>query len=51
MISIGERISVVEDSQKTTVVILPKKQPWVVAVMGAWLGMWLCIGGDRKSVV
>ncbi len=45
MISIGERISVVEDSQKTTVVILPKKQPWVVAVMGAWLGMWLCIGG------
>ncbi|MFM7596701.1 MAG: hypothetical protein ACKO4Y_11020, partial [Flavobacteriales bacterium] len=41
---ISERISFIDDATKTTIVILPKKQPWVIALMGAWLGMWVSIG-------
>ncbi len=41
---IGDRISFVDHTTKTTLIILPKKQPWVIALMGAWLAMWLCIG-------
>ena len=44
MNSISERISFIDHSDKTTIVILPKNQPLVVLLMGAWLGMWLCIG-------
>ncbi|MEY4216527.1 MAG: hypothetical protein RLZZ68_983 [Bacteroidota bacterium] len=44
MTEIGERISFVDHGPKTTVVILPKKQPWALALMGAWLSMWLTIG-------
>jgi len=44
MTIISERISFIDHETKTTIVILPKKQPWVIALMGAWLGMWLTIG-------
>ena len=41
----GERISFVDEKDKTTIVIYPDAEGWVKAVMGAWVGMWLCIGG------
>jgi hypothetical protein len=41
---IGERISVVDHSTKTTIVILPHKSAWAISLMGAWLAMWLTIG-------
>ena len=44
MTEISERISFIDHATKTTIVILPKKQPWVIALMGAWLGMWITIG-------
>lgn len=44
MTEISERISFVDHSNKTTIIILPKKQPVVIALMGAWLGMWITIG-------
>jgi len=44
MTVISERISFVDHDAKTTIVILPKKESWVIALMGAWLGMWVSIG-------
>lgn len=44
MAEISERISFIDHATKTTIVILPKKQPWIIALMGAWLGMWITIG-------
>ncbi|MBM3165090.1 MAG: hypothetical protein FJZ80_06470 [Bacteroidetes bacterium] len=44
MTSIGDRISFVDHGQKITIVILPKKQPIAIALMGSWLAMWLTIG-------
>ena len=44
MTEISDRISFIDHASKTTIVILPKKQPWVIALMGAWLGMWITIG-------
>lgn len=44
MAEISERISFIDHPTKTTIVILPKKQPLVIALMGAWLGMWITIG-------
>ncbi|NBU92020.1 MAG: hypothetical protein EBS17_04170 [Flavobacteriia bacterium] len=44
MTEIGDRISFVDHGTKTTIVILPKKQAWAIAAMGAWLAMWLTIG-------
>lgn len=41
---IGERISFVDDKQKTTVVIYPESTSFVKAVMGAWVAMWLSVG-------
>ncbi|MDG1146999.1 MAG: hypothetical protein P8N52_01710 [Crocinitomicaceae bacterium] len=41
---IGERISFVQDKNKTTIVILPEDVTWVKAVMGAWVAMWITIG-------
>jgi len=42
---IGKRISFVEDKAKTTIVIYPENNSLVNAVMGAWVAMWLTIGG------
>ncbi len=41
---IGERISFVDDKEKTTVIIVPERSNFVNAMMGAWLAMWLTIG-------
>jgi hypothetical protein len=41
---IGERISFVDENNKTTIVILPDKKFWINGVMGAWLAMWYTIG-------
>jgi hypothetical protein len=41
---IGERISFVEDKNRTTVVIEPKNIGWMRSLMGAWVFMWLTIG-------
>ncbi|MCR9172913.1 MAG: hypothetical protein NXI10_10490 [bacterium] len=41
---IGERISFVEDKNRTTVVIEPMNAGWVRSAMGAWVFMWLAIG-------
>lgn len=41
---IGERISFLEDKQKSTFVIYPASTPLVKALMGAWFAMWLAIG-------
>lgn len=41
---IGNRISFVDGKGKTTIVILPEKNFFVSALMGAWLTMWLTIG-------
>ena len=45
MKTIGDRISFEDSKAKTTVVIVPEKNLFVNALMGAWLGMWYCIGG------
>ena len=42
---IGERISFSEDKNKLTIVIHPERSGLVNAMMGAWLSMWLVIGG------
>lgn len=42
---IGEHISFDDKQDLTTIVIYPKQQFWVNALMGAWLAMWLSIGG------
>ncbi len=41
---IGERISVVEDKDKSTFVIYPEKKAWATGLIGAWCAMWLSIG-------
>jgi hypothetical protein len=41
---IGNRISVVDAKEKTTIVIHPEKKAWVTALMGAWIFMWYSIG-------
>jgi len=42
---IGNRISFIDQKDKTTIVIDPSKNAWISAIMGAWLGMWYAIGG------
>ena len=42
---LSERISFDEDKQKVTFVIYPEKNGLVRALMGAWFGMWMAIGG------
>jgi len=41
---IGKRISFVDHTHKTTVIIDPEKKFWVNTLMGAWLAMWWVIG-------
>ena len=41
---IGERISFVDDKEKSTFVIYPSSPTWVKGLMGAWCAMWLVIG-------
>lgn len=41
---IGERISFVDDKQKTTFVIYPESKGIVKSLMGAWFAMWIAIG-------
>ncbi|MCO5259250.1 MAG: hypothetical protein M9916_03820 [Crocinitomicaceae bacterium] len=41
---IGERISVVDDKNKTTIIIYPEKRPLITGLMGAWIFMWYGIG-------
>ena len=41
---IGERISFVNDKNKTTIVIEPDKNFWINGLMGSWLAMWYTIG-------
>lgn len=41
---IGERISVVDRKEKTTIVIYPEKKVIVTGLMGAWIFMWYAIG-------
>ena len=41
---IGERISFVDDKNKTTIVIYPENITWVKGAMGAWVAMWFTIG-------
>ena len=45
MKNIGDRISFEASKVKTTVVIVPERNFLVNTLMGAWLGMWYCIGG------
>lgn len=42
---IGKRISFIDDKSKTTIVIYPQDAPIMKALMGAWMAMWLVIGG------
>lgn len=42
---IGKRISFEDGKQKTTIIINPEDIAWLKAVMGAWVGMWMAIGG------
>ncbi|MEJ6686136.1 MAG: hypothetical protein QNK70_02515 [Crocinitomicaceae bacterium] len=44
MKKIGDRISFEDSKFKTTVVIIPERNHFVNMLMGAWLGMWYCIG-------
>ena len=41
---IGERISFVDDKEKSTFVIYPTSETWIKGLMGAWCAMWLVIG-------
>jgi hypothetical protein len=41
---IGSRISFVDHSNKTTIVIEPEKNFWINMMMGAWLAMWYVVG-------
>jgi hypothetical protein len=43
---IGERISFVEDKNRTTIVIYPENKAWVSGLMGAWVAMWYVIGAS-----
>ncbi len=42
---IGERISFVDDKNRTTIIIYPEVKGWISALMGAWVMMWYMIGG------
>jgi hypothetical protein len=42
---IGNRVSFVDDKLKTTIVIQPETSFWIQAIIGAWVAMWLVIGG------
>ncbi len=44
MKSIGDRITFVDEKNRTTIVIHPEKKILVNAFMGAWLAMWHTIG-------
>lgn len=41
---IGERISFVDDKNKTTIVIYPESKAMIKGLMGAWVSMWWTIG-------
>jgi hypothetical protein len=41
---IGNRISIVDDKGKTTIVIRPEDKIWVKSLMGSWTAMWYTIG-------
>jgi hypothetical protein len=41
---IGNRISFVDEKNKTTIIIQPEKNFWINGLMGAWLAMWYTIG-------
>ncbi|HLU88069.1 MAG TPA: hypothetical protein VKZ44_09965 [Taishania sp.] len=41
---IGNRISFVDQKDKTTIVIYPEKKAWMTTLMGAWIFMWYGIG-------
>ena len=41
---IGNRISVVDGKERTTIKILPEKKLIITALMGAWMCMWYSIG-------
>ena len=41
---IGERISFVDDKNRTTIIIDPEVKSWIAALMGAWVMMWYMIG-------
>ena len=41
---IGQRISFVDDKNKSTIVIYPDDKAWVKGLMGAWVSMWMTIG-------
>jgi hypothetical protein len=42
---IGDRISFVDKKGRTTIVIEPENKFWINALMGAWVSMWMMIGG------
>ena len=41
---IGQRISFIDDKQRTTIVIYPQEATWIKGLMGAWFAMWMVIG-------
>ena len=41
---IGKQISFHEDKDRSTFVINPDRNGWVISLMGAWCAMWLTIG-------
>lgn len=41
---IGNRISFVDEKNRTTVVVYPEKKTWITGLMGAWVSMWMVIG-------
>lgn len=41
---IGNRVSVVDVKEKTTIVIHPERKAFITALMGAWIFMWYSIG-------
>lgn len=41
---IGNRISFVDDKEKTSIIITPERSTLNNAMMGAWLAMWFAIG-------
>ena len=41
---IGQRISFIDDKQRTTIVIYPQEATWVKGLMGSWFAMWMVIG-------
>lgn len=42
---IGDRISFIDKKGKTTIVIEPDNKAWINSLMGAWVAMWMVIGG------